>query len=314
MSRDPATHLIIAFYHLTPVENPLLEVCIHKAFFLERNITSRIYISHEGINCQMSATMRDGEDYMAWMRSRPQFADVAYKIDSYHEHVFPRQTVKYRRQLVAFDIDVDLSDRGEHLSPERWKAMLDSQEQHLMLDVRNDYEWDIGRFNQAECPPCQTSRDFKDYAAKLKERVDPTKTPIMMYCTGGIRCEVFSALLKTEGFEKVYQLEGGVINYAHQQGNDHWQGKLFVFDDRLTVPVGDEPTAIVSHCHHCKQAQDIYYNCANTDCNKLFVCCPTCIEQSQGCCCNDCQGAERRRPYQLSPKPFKKMNAVRQKT
>ena len=110
----------------------------------------------------------------------------------------------------------------------------------LILDVRNDYEWKIGRFEGSELPPLETFREFPAYAKKLKEERDPKTTSVMMYCTGGIRCEFFSALMKKEGFEKVVQLDGGVIHYGLKEGSDHWEGKLFVFDDRLAVPMGEK--------------------------------------------------------------------------
>jgi UPF0176 protein len=301
------SHIIIAYYHLTAISDPALEVAIHKEFFRTRDITSRIYVAKEGINCQMSATWEHGHEYMAWMRSREHFEEILFKVDPYHEHVFPRTTVKTRNQLVAFDFDVDLKKCGHHLSPCEWKAKLDKAEPRVVLDIRNDYEWQIGRFEDAECPPCNTSRDFKEYAETLREKVDPQKTPVMMYCTGGIRCEYFSALLKEQGFAEVYQLHGGVIGYSQQQGNDHWVGKLFVFDDRLTAAVGTTETATVGSCRHCALPCDVYYNCANMDCNELFICCPACVEKLHGCCQESCITAARVRPYQITHKPFKRL-------
>lgn len=308
MSRNPS-HLIIAYYHLAAIADPHGEVARHKAFFQGRDVASRIYISEEGINCQMSALKPAGEEYMRWLEGRPEFSGILFKIDPYGEHVFPKVTVKYRRQLVAFDARPDMADRGEHVAPAEWKEMLEREDGHLLLDIRNDYEWDVGRFASAECPPCRTSAEFKRYAEHLKERIDRKNTPVMMYCTGGIRCEFFSAMLKEEGFEKVYQLEGGVINYGKQQGSDRWVGKLFVFDDRLTVPVGDKETPVVGSCRHCAAACDSYYNCANTDCNELFLCCPDCVPRLSGCCCSGCTEAERLRPYreQGAHKPFRKI-------
>lgn len=308
MDNQPS-HLIIAYYHLVAIDNPHAEVKTHKNFFNNRDAKTRIYISHEGINCQMSASYADGIAYIEWLRQRPEFAEIKFKIDPFHEHVFPRVAIKYRRQLVAFDVDVDLSDRGEHLSPQQWKEMLEQNNGHLLLDVRNDYEWDVGRFAGTNKPPCQTSRGFKKFADELKERVDPKKTPIMMYCTGGIRCELFSAILKKDGFDKVYQLDGGIINYGHKEGSKHWEGKLYVFDDRMTTPVGSEGNTVVGCCKHCGKSNDNYFNCANVDCNELYLCCPECVHEYVGCCSQKCTGAERMRPYQQQGphKPFKRI-------
>ena len=129
-----------------------------------------------------------------------------------------------------------------------------------------------------------------------------------MYCTGGIRCEVYSALLKKEGFEEVYQLEGGIIQYGLDEGTHHWKGKLFVFDDRLAVPLCDDASEVISRCRHCQETSDLYFNCANMDCNELFIACPSCADKLQGCCSSPCQTAPRVRPYQKSerPKPFRR--------
>lgn len=307
MSKEQ-NYLVLAYYKFAPIENPHQLIKDHKDFFKNRDITSRIYISEQGINGQTSGKESDIRLYMEWMHSLPSFADMPFKIHTYHENVFPRKTVKYRKQLVALDEEVNLEDAGEHLSPESWKDMLEKDRSKILLDVRNDYEWQVGRFEGADCPPCETFREFKEYAQTLKNKVDPQKTPVMMYCTGGIRCELYSALLKKEGFDKVYQLNGGIINYGLKQGNEHWMGKLFVFDDRLTVPVGEDASPVIGKCHHCQESNDSYYNCSNMDCNNLFLCCPACVEKFQGCCCTECQEAPRLRPYQhQNPhKPFRK--------
>lgn len=308
MSEISPLFFVLAFYRFIPIANPQELVKSHKSFFKDKDLTARIYISESGINGQMSGSQKDAELYMRWMHAQKEFENLHFKIHTHHENVFPKQTIKYRKQLVAIDEEIDLNDAGEHVEPEQWQSMLENKESSILLDVRNDYEWAVGRFEGAECPPCQTFREFKEYATQLKEAVDPTKTPVMMYCTGGIRCELYSALLKKHGFEKVYQLNGGVINYGLEQGSKHWLGKLFVFDDRLTTAISPEPTEIIGQCHFCKIAHDDYYNCANMDCNNLFICCKNCSESYSGCCCQECQSAPRRRPYhhQNPHKPFRK--------
>ncbi|MCE5317580.1 MAG: rhodanese-related sulfurtransferase [Parachlamydia sp.] len=302
------SYSVLAYYHLTPIADPHAEVSAQKDFLSPLDATSRIYVSEQGINGQMCAAEADAKSYMEWMLSRPEFRDVAFKIHPYHEQVFPRLTIKYRRQLVAFDQEVDMAARAQHLAPEQWKEMLEADDDHLLLDIRNDYEWKLGRFEGAEMPPCETSRDFESYAENLLSRVDPKTKPIMMYCTGGIRCEYYSSILKKKGFEKIYQLQGGVIGYGLKVGSDHWLGKLFVFDDRLSIPISEKKTTVVGECHFCKTASESYYNCANMDCNGLYLCCPDCLEKHAGCCQESCQSAPRLRPYhQQNPhKPFRR--------
>ncbi len=301
-------YLVLAYYHFVPLQDPHGEVLEHKRFFESRDATCRIYISEEGINGQMSAAREDAQAYMDWMHGRPQFGGMEFKIHGWHEQVFPKLTIKYRKRLVAFDKAVDLEKRGKHLSPAEWKRMLESDEKPILLDIRNEYEWKLGHFKGALLPPCETFRDFDQYAENLKQKADPHHTPIMMYCTGGIRCELYSAVLKERGFEKVYQLQGGIINYGLKQGTEHWLGKLFVFDDRLSIPITDAETPVIGRCHHCNTTTESYYNCANMDCNHLFLCCPDCLLQFAGCCKEECRNAPRVRPHheQNAHKPFRK--------
>ena len=300
---------VLAYYCFTALEDPHLEVFRHLEFVQSRDIRCRVYLSHEGINGQMSASLVDSQAYQDWLLSDPRFKGMVFKAHSHPEHAFPRATVKFRKQLVAIDESVDMSLTGEHVSPERWKEMLQQRdEKTMLLDVRNDYEWEIGHFKGAELPKLETFREFPQYARRLKDSCDPKETKVMMYCTGGIRCELYSALLKKEGFEQVYQLDGGVINYGLKEGHDQWRGKLFVFDDRLAVPIDQKTDEVISHCRHCGAPSDMYYNCANMDCNELFLSCPECAEKEHGCCCLLCTEAPRLRPYEKKerPKPFRR--------
>lgn len=308
------SYAVLAYYYFTPLENPALEVLRHKEFFSSRDIKGRIYISHDGINGQMSASLAAADEYMAWLSSDPRFKAIEFKIHTHPEHCFPRATVKTRPQLVAMDAAVDMSKTGTHLNAQEWQEMLEKKDdQTLLLDVRNDYEWELGHFEGAELPTLEQFREFPKYAKKLKEKCDPQKTKVMMYCTGGIRCEVYSALLKEEGFNNVYQLQGGIIKYGLQAGSKHWKGKLFVFDDRLAVPISEkEPAEIISICIHCGEKSDLYFNCANIDCNELYLSCLPCAEKTKGCCCSSCEAAPRVRPFQLSerPKPFRRLSQL----
>ena len=305
---------VLAYYFFTLLEDPALEVFRHKEFFSSRDIQGRIYISKEGINGQMSASIGAAQEYMEWLKSDPRFQGVEFKIHTWHEHCFPRMTVKVRPQLVALDKEVDMKKTGVHLSPEEWKKMLDQKDENtILIDVRNDYEWDIGHFEGAELPTLEKFRQFPQYAKALKETRDPSKTKVMMYCTGGIRCELYSALMKEEGFNEVYQLQGGIIKYGLQAGSKHWRGKLFVFDDRLSVPISDkEPAQVISKCIHCGESTDLYYNCANMDCNELFLSCHACAEKTHGCCCKACEEAPRVRAFvkEERPKPFRRIHGT----
>jgi UPF0176 protein len=310
-------YYVLAYYFFTPIENPKEEVEKHQAFFENRDIKGRIYIAASGINGQMSARADHAEEYMRWMHADSRFEKIEFKIHRFPEHAFPRATVKVREQLVALDTPADPKQGGEHVSAEKWKEMIEKRDEDtLILDVRNDYEWKIGHFEGAELPTLETFRAFPTYAKRLRQERDPKKTKVMMYCTGGIRCELYSALLKKEGFESVYQLDGGVIKYGLKEGQKHWQGKLFVFDDRLAVPIAEqEPAEVISKCMHCNALSDFYFNCANMDCNQLFIACQACAENLKGCCSENCQTAPRVRAFEKRerPRPFRRMHELKSK-
>lgn len=317
MSENQETIHVLAYYYFIPIADPLHEVQKHQDFLKDKDIRCRVYISEEGINGQMSASAEASLAYQEWLHSDERFKNVLFKVHNHSEHVFPRATVKYRKQLVAIDEKVDMSLTGQHVSPERWKQMLEQRDENtLILDVRNDYEWEIGHFDGAELPSLETFREFPEYARELSKERDPKQTKVMMYCTGGIRCELYSALLKKEGFENVFQLDGGVINYGLKEGHDKWRGKLFVFDDRLAVSIDQKTEEVISQCRHCSEPSDVYYNCANMDCNELFLSCPTCAQKLKGCCCDECAEAPRLRPYEQNerPKPFRRSHYYEQGT
>ena len=305
---EQAPYWVVAAYFLTPLEDPQGEVQRHKDFLRQLDARARIYIGPDGMNIQMSAVRADAEQYMEWLRQDPRFTGIQFKLQGLDRQAFPRLTIKYKQQLVAMDRSVDLQQAGPHLSPEEWKHTIEEEsEEILLLDVRNHYEWEVGHFRGAIPAPCETFREFPEWIQQLKQQVDPTKKKILMCCTGGIRCEFFSALMKEEGFEEVYQLQGGMLQYSAECGGDLWEGSLFVFDDRLTVPMGEE-CAPCGRCHHCEAPTDRYLNCANMDCNRLFLCCPTCLQAHAGCCQESCHCAPRLRclreenPYQPFPR------------
>jgi len=306
-------YLVLAYYRFTPLDNPLLEVKKHKNFFKNRDLTGRIYLSEQGINGQMSGLEEDVRSYMSWLQEDPRFKEMFFKIQRHHENTFPRMTVKYRAELAALGCEVDPSQTGRVVSPSEWKRMLENPEENqLLIDVRNSYETEVGHFEGALLPPLENFRDFPAYAEKLKEMADPKKTKLLIYCTAGIRCELYSALLKVKGFTNVYQLEGGIINYGIKEGDAHWKGKVFVFDDRLAVPIDEKEAEPIASCRHCALPSDIHYNCANMDCNELYISCPSCQETYQGCCSHACKQSPRKRPFEREGgnKPFRRKHLI----
>lgn len=300
---------VLAFYCLTSIEDPHQEVIRWKKALTGLQAHGRIYISHGGINAQMSVPHDQLLAFRAWLTGHPSYSETHVKVHAWHEHVFEKLIVKFRKQLVAFDTPVDLKQRGRHVSPEEWQARIEENDPRTaILDVRNQFEYDIGHFEGAIAPECNTFRDYRAFVSRFAEERDPKNTRVLMYCTGGIRCEIFSAYLKGKGFDDIGQLDGGIIEYGLKVGSKHWKGKLFVFDDRMTIPLSEEPCEPIAHCTHCQASCDDLYNCANAHCNELFISCPICTEKLKGCCSSACSTSSKLRPleHQNPHKPFRK--------
>lgn len=304
---------ILAFYNLKNIENPNQIVLEHKEFIDSLDITCRVFISSQGINGQLSASEEASKIYRDFMKNHPIFFDTQFKVDPYTSHAFPRKTVKLKEKLVGGDESLNLEVRGEYLSPQEWDEKIKNRDQYRILDIRNDYEWEVGHFKGAENPQCKNFRDFERKAEMLAKELIKEDKPALMYCTGGIRCELYSSLLKKHGVKKLFQLEGGVIEYGKQTKAEGWKGELFVFDDRMTTQVGCEPKEPISRCHKCHELSSSYFNCANMDCNKLFISCIKCLKDSEGCCDqSDCKEAPRKRPLteQNPQKPFRRKSTL----
>jgi UPF0176 protein len=304
---------ILAYYQFVSLDDPQAVADSHRQFFEGKDVKGRVYFSPQGVNGGLSGSSIEMDRYIAWLRQDPRFQSVQFKVHRHHEHAFPRLSLKVREQLVAIDLPVDFSQKGQYLSPQEWKQKLETEQQELVvLDVRNDYESKLGHFKGAHLPPLESFRQFPAYADQLKKDYNPETTQVMMYCTGGIRCELYSSVLKQAGFKTVYQLEGGILAYGEQVGSDHWEGQLFVFDDRLSVPIAEDSKSPIAQCIHCHTTIDLYFNCANVDCNELFLACWDCIEKKRGCCCDECQTAPRIRTIERldRPKPFRKLSQL----
>lgn len=305
-SSEGKRYRAISYYLIQDLSDPGKDLQEHKEFLSGKDVKGRIYITTQGINGQLSSSPDAGEEYIEWLKGRYVFPDHAFKIDACVDHVFPRLTIKLKQELVALGQKVDMAKRGQYLSPSEWRKAMESDEDYILIDVRNDYEWKIGHFEGAQLPACKTFKDFIDYADQVKKQVDEKDKKVLMCCTGGIRCEVYSALLKEKGIENVFQLEGGIINYGKSEGAKHWKGRLFVFDDRMNVPIADDQVEELGHCSHCGDECGTYYNCANMDCNALFLSCEKCIEEAKGCCDVDCIDGPRVRPREMTGKPFRR--------
>jgi len=287
---------VLLYYKYVRIENPEEYARLHLAFCKALGVKGRILVAAEGINGTLSGTVDQTDAYMHAMHMDPRFATMEFKIDQADEHVFRKIFVRPRGEIVtmALEDDVDPNEvTGRRLSPEEFHAAL-QDEDVVVIDARNDYEYDLGHFRNAIRPDVKTFKEFPDWVREnLSHLKDKT---ILTYCTGGIRCEKFSGFLLKEGFSDVSQLHGGIINYSQDQQvrGKLFDGKCYVFDKRVAVPVNHtEGTTIISHCRHCGVPSDRYVNCGNLDCDTQFFCCEECEVPHRRSCSHECAEAPR---------------------
>ena len=253
-------------------------------------VFGRVYISKEGINAQISVPVHNWTEFIKVLHSREEFSDMHQKIAIEDDgKSFFKLILKTRNQIVADGLDYgeyDISNVGTHMDAKAWNEAIDRGA--IVVDMRNHYESEIGRFEGAICPNSETFREeLPEVLEELKGKEDEK---ILLYCTGGIRCEKASAFFKHYGFKDVNQLNGGIIDYARQLERDEsienkFIGKNFVFDDRLGERISED---VIANCHQCGEPCDEHVNCKNKTCNLLFIQCDKCNEANGGCCTSEC--------------------------
>jgi UPF0176 protein len=292
------SHNVITFYQYKNVPKPDKFVHVIKAICNRLNILGRILVGFEGINGGACGTKEDIENFKKEISGR--FPGITYReIDADHQ-VYHKLVVKHRPEIVRLGEDVDLNNQGEVLSPEEF-TKLAQDPNTVLIDTRNDYEYDVGHFKNAVRINAHQFLKFPEEVDKL----DLEGKNVVMYCTGGIRCHKASAYLKKKGHDNVYQLQGGIINYVQKEGNDLWEGGLFVFDDRLVWPIS-EP---IAECKHCGNKTDKYIDCHNVECDKLFICCEECQQKMNMTCSEECLNAPRHRSDLKNEKKVEELKA-----
>lgn len=242
----------------------------------------RILIAGEGINGTVAGTRAQLKEYIRYMNAHPQFGGIVFKWSSAPRMPFHKLIVKKRDEIVTLGREVDMSKTATYLKPEELHEMFEKGENMVLVDMRNDYEYKVGRFKDAIQP--KTDK-FYELPEKVKNIKIPKGAKAVTYCTGGIRCEKASVLLKEQDVEDVYQLEGGIVKYLEQFPDGYFEGKNFVFDDRLTQKI-DTPAGqkVLAKCEHCGKPSDHYIDCTKPDCHQLFICCEDCEKEHEGIC------------------------------
>lgn len=288
----------ILYYKFVPVADPTITMRWQRELCTRLGLTGRIVISPHGINGTLSGDIEQCREYKREMNRSILFKGIHYKWSDAFEGMYPRLSVKVKDEIVNFgaadELVVDESgvvNGGKHLKPKQLHRLMEERgEEVVFFDGRNLYEAEVGQFKNAVVPKVRTSRDFikeieKPEYEQLKDK------PIVTYCTGGIRCEILSALMKNRGFKDVYQLDGGIVTYGQEYGDDGlWEGKLYVFDGRVVDGFSDESVDIGA-CVHCDKNTSRYVNCANTLCNDQVLVCEDCADQTTLCAKPECARA-----------------------
>lgn len=290
MGTEP--YRVLLYYRFTPVEDVEAVAAEQRVLCEELELRGRILVGREGINGTVSGRAAQTAAYMRAMNALPLTKGMEFKVDPVEGHVFPKLSVKVRDEVVTFGLEGEGIDpwelTGVHLSPEEFREAMENEDV-VLLDGRNDYETALGRFRGAICPEVEHFREFPEWVRAHRELLEGKK--ILTYCTGGIRCEKLSGLLLREGFEEVYQLAGGIIQYGKDEatrGRD-FEGLCYVFDERVGVEVNrTETRRVISRCRHCGELSARYRNCGWPECNAQFFCCEGCEAERGRYCSEDC--------------------------
>lgn len=279
---------IILYYKFTPIKDPDAVMLWQKALCDGLNLRGRILVSPHGINGTVGGEMDDLKAYIKETKKFAGFKETVFKWSDGAREDFPRLSVKVRPELVGFhaagETIVDehgVVGGGKHLKPRQVHELVEQYgDDVVFFDGRNAHEAKIGKFKNAVVPDTNTSRDFIPELESGK--YDNLKNKkIVTYCTGGIRCEILSSMMKKRGFSEVYQIDGGIVKYGEAYGDDGlWEGSLRVFDDRMTVNFSDH-TKTIGECTHCQAKTSNFENCAFANCNDLVLICGTCKENPE---------------------------------
>lgn len=281
----------LSFYRYVIIENPSEYRDVLYARLDELQVLGRIYVAREGINAQMNVPEHLFGAFKEMLEKDPLLRGMPLKIAVEDDgKSFLKLTIKHRRKIVADGLDddaFDVTNVGKHLSAKEFNEAMDMPGT-VVIDMRNHYESEVGRFEGALCPEVDTFREELEKAVEMV--ADKKDQKVLLYCTGGIRCEKASAWFRHHGFQDVNQLHGGIIQYAREvkeQGlKPRFLGKNFVFDERMGERITDD---VISSCHQCGSPCDEHVNCANDDCHLLFIQCSDCAVRMEGCCTPDCQ-------------------------
>lgn len=286
---------ILLYYKFVPIADPEAMRLWQRALCERLNLKGRILISKHGLNGTVGGDIDDLKVYVKTTKEYVPFKGTTFKWSDGSREDFPKLSIRVRDEIVTFgapeEIKVDakgIVGGGKHLKPEQVHKLVEERGQDVVFfDGRNAYEAAVGKFKDAVVPETRTTKDFLEELEGDKYN-DIKDKPVVTYCTGGVRCEVLSVLMKNRGFKEVYQMDGGIVKYGEAYKDDGlWEGSLYVFDDRMSLQFSDKAKDI-GVCAHCLGSTSNYENCALKSCNNLVLICDTC-KTSQETCSDDCK-------------------------
>jgi UPF0176 protein len=284
--------IVSSFYKYVRIDNPLEFQQKHLEFCLSLGLKGRILVGEEGINGCVYGIRKAVEKYKRELVKNPLFEDIEFKDNIANKTAYRKMFVRVRKEIVNSGLNVDLRNTAKFITPKELKEMLDKKENVVLVDMRNDYEAKIGKFRNAITLQMKNFRELPDAVKGIQHLKEKR---IVVYCTGGIRCEKASAYLNEKGFKDVSQIKGGILKYGEEFPDTYWEGKCFVFDDRLAISLNKNNILALTKCAWCNKKCDDYLNCHNLDCDKLFTGCEECMELHNKSCCEVCESSPKRR-------------------
>ena len=276
--------IVSSFYKYVRISRPSSVRRALQLFCDSLGIKGKVIVSREGINGSVSGTRKQVAECQKHLLKDKLFSDLAFKRTSASGHPYRKMFVRLRPEIVTFGRKVDMSKKGGYVTPKLLNRWIKNCEV-VLVDARNDYESKIGRFVNAVTPQIGTFSEFP----KAVEQLAPFMgKKVVTYCTGGVRCEKASAFLKQSGFTNVFQLKGGILSYIKECPDSYFEGKCFVFDERISIPSGRKNSE-VSACELCHSPCSELANCASVKCDKFFVCCSSCKAETGGACSKKCR-------------------------
>jgi UPF0176 protein len=287
---------VLLYYCYTEIKDPEAFRDEHHLFCIDLDVRGRIIVAGEGINGTISGTVEACEAYKKALAEDGRFDAIEFKEEIHPSHTFKKLNVRVKPEIVHSGLGhINPTVRtGGYVEPEEFRKMIKEEDDLVILDVRSNYEHKLGKFKNAITLDIDNFRDFPE---KINELEAYKGKKIVTYCTGGIKCEKASAFLLEQGFENVHQLHGGIIKYGLEAEGEDFEGKCYVFDNRLSVDVNKVNPKVVSKCYICEKPSDRMVNCANPTCNIHVPICEACGEEMEGACSPECKEHPEKRPY-----------------